>query len=175
MPTGRLIAADGRQVSGGHRPFTVVLPSGSHPVTVAIATYADRSDRRVAGCRVLVREEPVAYWEPALRPGEDASTLGDGEYFVVGVDSGTIAFIDAAWRGDPREDLPDDFWQKGYTVLEPPDPATNMVVFASGYGDGGYPVWIGRSSDGDLVCVVADTEVLTGSTLIGPAEPDAAR
>ncbi|MFC4944610.1 DUF4241 domain-containing protein [Pseudonocardia sp. GCM10023141] len=184
LPTGRLLVTDPAYLGADLQPLTVALPTGSHPVTVAIATFPDRTEKRVAGCRISLREEPVAYWEPALQPGQDPSTLGDGQYFVVGVDSGVLAFTDAVilhHRLDPssgwyevrgvRDELRDELWRERSVVMEDPDTATNMIVFPSGFGDGGYPVWIGRCAEHDVVCVVADTEVLAGSTLVGPVEP----
>jgi len=31
-----------------------------------------------------------------------------------------------------------------------------VVAWASGWGDGAYPTWIGRDSSGEIACFVAD-------------------
>ncbi len=182
MPTGLLVSADPGWLSEDLKAFTVALPRGHHPVTLAIARFVDQPDHvRVAGCRVGVREAPVVSWEQALRPGEDPSTLGDDQFFGTGVDSGLLCFFDAAalpglaelghvWDepGGLWDELTDTFGRDGSAELEDPETDTNLIAFRSGWGDGAYPVWIGRAADGDVVCVVADTQVLSGATLLPP-------
>jgi hypothetical protein len=182
MPTGRLIAADPGWPSPGLEPFTVALPPGRHPVTLAVARFVDKPDHRVAACRVSVRETPVTSWEPALVPGEDPSILGADESFMIGVDAGMLCFFDAAmlpglvelsevWD-EPRglwDELADVIGREDSVELEDPKTKTNLIAFRSGWGDGAYPVWIGRCADGDVGCVVADTLVLTGATFLGAA------
>jgi Protein of unknown function (DUF4241) len=38
------------------------------------------------------------------------------------------------------------------------DPATgaNYIIFNTGYGDGHYPVWVGRDAGGVVACFVMD-------------------
>jgi Protein of unknown function (DUF4241) len=179
MPTGRLVAADPGSLRDGVEPFSVTLPAGRHPVTLAVARFVEEPDHvRVAGCRVDVREEPVVHWEPALVPGQDPGTLDDGEFFAVGADAGMLCFFDAAalpglvelsevWD-QPRglwDELADAVMDNESAVLEDPETGTNLIAFSSGWGDGAYPVWLGRCADGQVACVVADTLVLSGATL----------
>jgi hypothetical protein len=180
MPTGRLVAVDPGWlgVGRGVTAFGEVLPRGYHPVTLAVARFVERPRHvRVAACRVQVRDVPVVCWEQALRPGEDAASLGDGEFFGVGVDSGTICFFDAGgvpslieaiedWDG-PRHAVSGE---KESAELEDPRTGTNVIAFYIGWGDGCYPVWIGRGADGEVACVVADGGVLCDATYLGPVE-----
>ncbi len=45
------------------------------------------------------------------------------------------------------------------------DGGRTMVIFSSGWGDGSYPCWIGRSAEKDVVCLVADLLVVIDATL----------
>jgi hypothetical protein len=182
MPTGRLVAADPGWLPVELEPFTVALPPGRHAVTLAVARFVEQPDHvRVAACRVDVREAPVTSWEPALLPGEDPDLLGAGESFLVGVDAGLLCFFDAAmlpglmelsavWDG-PRglwDELTDVVVREHSVELEDPETKANLIAFTSGWGDGAYPVWIGRCADGEVACVVADTYVLADATFLGP-------
>lgn len=42
----------------------------------------------------------------------------------------------------------------------------NLIAFGSGWGDGAYPVWIGRTADGKAACFIADMLLLRDATLI---------
>jgi hypothetical protein len=184
MPTGRLVVADPGWLDEDLEPFTEALPRGSHPVTLAVARFVGQpGHERVAACRVDVREAPVVTWEQPVRPGEDAGTLGDGEFFAVGVDAGMLCFFDAAalpglvevsadWD-EPRglwDELTDAVAGEKSAELEDPETGTNLIAFEIGWGDGAYAVWIGRAADGGIACVVADGAVLSGASRLGPAE-----
>jgi hypothetical protein len=54
--------------------------------------------------------------------------------------------------------------------LEDPGTGTNLIAFEIGPGDGAYAVWVGRSADGEIACVVADGWVLSGATYLGPVQ-----
>lgn len=129
----------------------------------------------MAAFRLDVRDVPVVSWEQALRPGDDASSLGAGEFFGVGVDGGMLCFCDAGalpnlvelrkdW--DLRRAVPRD----ESAELEDPETGANLIAFWIGWGDGVYPVWVGRGADGAVACVVADGQVLCDATYLGPAE-----
>ena len=47
-------------------------------------------------------------------------------------------------------------------VLAEPVSGATLVAYHSGWGDGSYPVWIGRTADGEVACFVADMLVLHG-------------
>lgn len=182
MPTGRLVATDPGWLSHDElEPFSRTLPPGRHAVTVAVARF-EKGGRRVAGCRVTVRDAPAVSWVPAVRPDQYPSTLGDGAFFGIGVDAGMLCFFDAAaapqlveisemWDRDGRwEDLCDTADRDDIAIMAIPGSEANLVAFPSGWGDGAYPVWIGLGADGEVVCVVADTLVLSGASYVGAAD-----
>jgi Protein of unknown function (DUF4241) len=94
LATGRLVACQPRYL-GGVDPFqlafSVTVPPGRYPVTVSIARFdrlslpAARPTRRGAAARLIVRDEPVARWEPAARSGDPADVRDGSD------DSGPIA------------------------------------------------------------------------------------
>ena len=119
----------------------------------------------VVAARLLVREEPVASWELALRPGQDPRLLNDGEFYGFGVDAGMACLVDADGAGylaaiaDDDDRYHDTYvnagWDQSIELIDPASGA-NASAFRSGLGDGAYPVWLGRTSAGEVACFVAD-------------------
>jgi hypothetical protein len=161
LPTGRLVAGDPALIGLRTVPFAGAVPPGRFPVTIAGFTW--RNEFLVAGCRVTVRDEPATVWEEALLEGEEPSTAGT--YHPIGVDTGRIALLDAAavpGLAALRDDAWEDFLDRPAAEVTDPRTGTNVITFSSGWGDGGYPAWLGRNDRGDIVCFVVDTEVLCG-------------
>jgi hypothetical protein len=100
LPTGRIVACDPGWRDPGE-PFTVAVPPGSYRMQVAAAAYPSEfwgeplHMEDFTGARVLISDRPTATWEMALRPGQDARTLRNGEFYGFGVDTGTGCFVDA--------------------------------------------------------------------------------
>jgi hypothetical protein len=168
LPTGRIVACDPGWATPGE-PFTVAVPPGGYPTQIATAGYPGEYEGEpphiewVTGARVLISAEPTVAWEPALRPGEDARMLREGEFYGFGVDSGMGCFVDAAAAGalaGANVAIPDDGRAGGVVVLDDPESGGNLIAYQSGWGDGCYPVWIGRDAGGEVTCLVADMLVL---------------
>ncbi|MFF7287682.1 DUF4241 domain-containing protein [Streptomyces griseorubiginosus] len=177
LPTGQVVASDPFVYlgSGDIAPFTVSVPPGRYRVEAAVATLsrpdeppADRPHLRVAAARLVIRTEPTTTWELALRPDQDPAELGDDEFYGYGVDAGTGCFYDAAAEEafpEVQEDedegpLWDAFensdWSPGPHLVRSPSTGHTLVAFTSGWGDGFYPTWIGRSASGDVTCFLTD-------------------
>ena len=166
LPSGRIVACD---------PFTVAVPPGSYPVTASVVeiTAPDGSERpqqRVAAARLTVLDEPVAVWEQAVVPEQDLASLGEDEFYGYGVDAGTGCFVDAdaveplgEFDGD-TETLQAAFeaveWSAAVVTLADPASGHNLVAFSSGWGDGVYPTWIGRTGTGEVACLVTEFFVI---------------
>jgi Protein of unknown function (DUF4241) len=172
MPTGRLFAVDPSWLylgpPPGVTPFTVPAPPGDYPLTLALVVW---SQTRVAAAKLTVRDEPVASWEMAIRPGQDPATLMENQFFGVGVDVATIALFDAVAlstmvRRVEAEPTAFDI-AEGKHAVELVDPASgaNVIAFDTGWGDGSYPVWIGRTRDGSVACYLADMLMLAPDSL----------
>jgi Protein of unknown function (DUF4241) len=229
LPTGRLVGCDPYEIPETPdeiTPYTIELPPGRYEVTLNVACWPDQD--RVAAARLQVRDEPVASWELALRPGEDPAALAADECYGIDVEVGSACFVDAAaipelaevaanapitnpvtvtpltpaevaeMAGAMRaaglpvppefdtddvvlfeadgvsgmcraQDVPpgqsDLFGHPGFNadfaVVDVPAPtsAANLIAFPSGWGDGSYPVWIGRTTTGEIACVTADLQL----------------
>jgi hypothetical protein len=140
----------------------VTVPPGQYPVLLSLVRWADDPQhQRVAAARLVIRDDPVASWELALRPGEDPRVIGDEGFFGFGVDAGMACFFDAV-AAPAMDRLSETFTLGDATTAELSDPESgaNLIAYESGWGDGCYPTWIGRTSHGDLACFVADMLLL---------------
>lgn len=112
----------------------------------------------------------------ALTGDQDLRDLGPDEFFGYGVDAGTGCFVDASASGlfGPFDGTDDDVPLDAFygpksgnplvvTLTEPSGQAT-LVAFASGWGDGVYPTWVGRDDDGQLAAFVTDFHVVPRGT-----------
>lgn len=175
LPTGHVVACDPfvHLGSGDIEPFTVTVDPGRYRVEAAVATLtrpdeppADHPHLRVAAVRVVIRDEPAVTWELALRPEQDPAELKDDEFFGHGVDAGTGCFYDAsaenAFPGTEEEEGPlwDAFENNGWSaaphLVTSLDGDHTLAAFTSGWGDGFYPTWIGRTAGGEVTCFLTD-------------------
>lgn len=140
-----------------HHPFTVTVPPGDYPVVLSRFRWLSGSGPTVAAVKVWVGDGPVDSWEMAVRAGEDLRTLPDGGFFGFGVDAGTGCFFDAtAAAALARQTREFVLGVEQSRELTDDASGANLIAFSSGWGDGSYPVWIGRTASGDIACFVAD-------------------
>ncbi|MFE7413353.1 DUF4241 domain-containing protein [Streptomyces laurentii] len=154
ITSGQLVVSDPGWISD---PRTVAVPQGEFPVTLSLLRTAHGVD--VAAARVTFLDVPPREWDMALGPDEDLGLLGNGQFYGVGVDTGTAAFMDAT-RTVAEDQLDEDLFiplNSQFSVELPgPEPEPNLIAFRAGRGDGTYPVWVGRTDDGQVGCVVID-------------------
>jgi uncharacterized protein DUF4241 len=176
--TGRVVASDAYYFTQD-LPFTQWLVAGRHRVFVLHAISADPRDDRVAAAMIRARPGDPVSWEMALRPRQDVSILGPHEFFGYDVDSGTGSFasaeasewlagagarayavyekrVDAAMFPSRNQHVP---------VVNIPlgDPrGLNVIVFASGWGDGSYPSYFGLDAEGTPLVLMTDFQILDG-------------
>ncbi|MEU9407511.1 DUF4241 domain-containing protein [Streptomyces sp. NPDC048281] len=176
LPTGRVVAAEPAVLGADtdRYAFAQTVPPGRYPVVLTIAEYrqspapdADVVDERVAAARLVIRDEPVTGWEMALPPGRHAEALGDDEFYGYPVDGGTGCFVDPGSTpllddDEEMRDLSMDIADRptSVTVLEGPDGEPILAAFTTGWGDGSYPTWVGRSASGEIACFLTDFGIL---------------
>ncbi|MBB5802276.1 hypothetical protein F4560_002044 [Saccharothrix ecbatanensis] len=181
LPSGRLVVADPAWLSVELEPFTATVRPGDYGVELAVVRFVTEEHRRVAAAKLVVSTEPVASWEPALTAGQNPVLLGDGAFFGFGVDAGTACFVDGDVLGEMERILEESCETvvgipAGETVeVREPESGATLVAFGSGWGDGAYPTWVGRTADGDIACFVADMLVLHGATAVQDEHEDQPR
>ncbi|MFF0461611.1 DUF4241 domain-containing protein [Streptomyces mexicanus] len=157
ITSGQLAVSDPGWI---REPRTVAVPPGEFLVTLSLLRTTYGVD--VAAAKVTFSDIPPREWEMALRPDEDLGLLGEGEFYGVGVDTGTVAFMDAT-RTVIEDELDEDLFipLDGRFTVELPgtESEPNLIAFRAGRGDGSYPVWIGRTDDGQVGCVVVDFQL----------------
>lgn len=178
LPSGRLGACD---------PFVLLddpaiedVPPGSYPVRLTVADVSEDQDAshvREAYLSVVLREGEVASVEYARDP--EGVVGGNSELGLVGVDAGTVAFVDAEavplcmpppsnWYDDVFDSGADDSWfarmddeddlraGSANIVMPRAHDGENVVLTHSGWGDGVYPLVFTRDAAGDLLAVHID-------------------
>ena len=171
-------------------PLVVPIPPGDYPVSVTVADVSpeqDGSHFREAYLSVVVAEgDPVM----AAAAESDQGVLEAEQFWVVRVDAGTVAFVDADavaagmppdggnWYEDVFDDDTDQSW---FSLMDAQEPlpaglanivmprasaGENVILSHSGWGDGHYPLIATFSAAGQVLGVHIDLGV------VGPLEAD---
>ncbi|MFC7243169.1 DUF4241 domain-containing protein [Catellatospora aurea] len=164
LPTGSVIAADPSWLPSWQRlgiaPYTAAVRPGKYPVVLSV--MSSQGVDLVAAAKLSIISSSVTSWSLALRPGENPRSPQTGEYFGVGVDVGNAGFLDAAALKYMAEHQAASGGELDVLAVQlstqRTDPVTgaSYIVFNTGYGDGHYPVWVGRDAGGVVVCFVMD-------------------
>jgi hypothetical protein len=166
MPTGRLIAADPGVLDGHSEPFACTVALGEYRVELAVIVFTENPEHeRVAAAKLVISDEPVASWELAVTAEQNPLLLADGRFYGFGVDTGMGCFVDAGivepMTAIVEKSLDTLFDVDGRSAeLTDPESGANLIAFSSGWGDGAYPTWLGRTANGEVACFVADMLVL---------------
>ena len=182
FPTGQIFACDPLVELEDTLPFLQTIPAGTYPVKICVVPSEQYGDRYACVKVEVSQEKPVRY-ELGMVGNEDLDEeLGEDEYFGFGVDAGmgcvadiqTQAAFKAYWAKrleedpdiDPYNDLFCDLLEenaKAYPKYQGdcgdwlnwtvPGTDCNLPIFASGWGDGYYPVYFGYDAKGKICAV----------------------
>ncbi|UQU67076.1 DUF4241 domain-containing protein [Couchioplanes caeruleus] len=195
LPTGRVVACDPLARTGEALPFTVGVPPGRYPLRawVAVAYLAVRglppshslvtvpahpgpplrnrveANRRTAALHLVIRDEPITSWEPAVVTGP--AELDEDGFVVHPVDTGLATLTDeralkalSTWDYAEVEEtfVPSVPPEVPGMVGAVTDPATgaNVVAVEPGCGDGAYASFVGRTAAGEVAAFVTDFRVI---------------
>jgi len=122
--------------------------------------------QRVAAARLQISDRAIHHWELAVVDGQDVDELDDDSFFGYGVDAGTGCFVDVS-AAEPlgayiaetdalMDAMFDGVEQRQLVTLSDPSAEHSVVAFPSGWGDGVYPTWVGRDSDGNPACFLTE-------------------
>ncbi len=158
------------------------IPAGTYPVKICVVPCEKNMVHRYACVKVEVSQEKPVRYELGMVGNEELDTaLGDDDYFGFGVNAGMGCIADiqtqAAFKthtaaaGRDRTSTPTTTcscdlleenaqaypkyqgdWRLASTRTVP-DTDCNLPIFASGWGDGYYPVYFGYDAKGE-VCAV---------------------
>jgi hypothetical protein len=182
FPTGKVIACDPLVSLVDAQEFMQTIPAGTYPVQICVVPSEKYGDRYACVKVSICDQKPVRY-ELAMSGTEDLDEeLDDDAYFGFGVDAGMGCIADIKtqeafktyWAKreeedpgiDPFNDLFDDLLEENaeanpkyqsehgdwlnWTV---PNTEYNLAIFASGWGDGYYPVYFGYDAS-NKVCAI---------------------
>lgn len=161
------------------------VPVGEYSLTVAVAKIAE-DHYRYAAARVLFSDRPVVSYEEALRGEEEFNDVTPGETFYgFCVDAGLAAIADVKTRDlycdfcdqwdakNPGKNIYNDYFAAlfsdsynsnpkyqrsagdwiNWTI---PDTGLSLAMFASGWGDGTYPVYFGLDDNGEVCQLIVE-------------------
>ena len=174
LPTGKVVGCD--PLVPHTTPFVDAVTPGRYPLRAWVAVlHKDGSEcgRRIAALQLVVADEPAAFWAMALLPDQDVASLGDEDFFGYGVGAGTGTLADqvaiealSEW-GYERVDevfipaqIPDDPIEAVIAAIVEERTAANVYVVGSGWGDGVYATYVGRTGDGQIASFVTDFRVV---------------
>lgn len=176
LPSGKVVVRDPLvALNANQSPYFVETPKGNFPVTIAVVKSEDWGDRYAVVKVEFTKERPIVYRE-ALIGIEDLEDVGEDDFFGFGVDAGlgciadaeVLPYVDkfeaeldadnmyddyfAGLFAQSYKDRPDNQRDSGdwinWTV---PNTDYQIPMFASGFGDGSYPVYFGYDAN-DGIC-----------------------
>lgn len=174
LPSGRVVGCD--PLVAHATPFVDSVAPGRYPLRAWVAVlHVDGGERqrRITALQLTVVKEPAATWNMALLPGQDVASLGDEDFFGYAVDAGTGTLADQVAIEALREwdfervdevfipaQVPDSPLDAVIAAVVEERTGANVHVVGSGWGDGVYATYVGRTADGRIASFVTDFRVV---------------
>jgi Protein of unknown function (DUF4241) len=176
LPSGKIVVRDPLvDLNGNQSPYFIQAPKGDFPVTIAVVKSENWGDRYAVVKVEFTKEKPIVYRE-ALVGIEELEGVTEDDYFGFGVDAGlgcitdkeVLPFVDkfvdetnvdnfyddyfAALFEQSYKDHPKNQRDAGDWInWKVPDTNYHIPMFASGFGDGTYPVYFAYDNN-DSIC-----------------------
>jgi hypothetical protein len=180
LTSGKLLACDLLIVPDDRYFIKESLKPGRYPVIVSVADFHPTGDTLIACAMLRINEEATVKWEVAAI--NEPNTEQKNERYSYGVDSGTGSFMDVdaaqiisqlVWEESSERDKFEEFCDSAleemekhsfgrqgtasWAIMRVSDGIeANVVMFSSGWGDGGYASFWGRDASGKLTSLVTD-------------------
>lgn len=155
LPSGRVVADS--TLIGTVQPMAQVAAPGDYPVFVTVGRLPGAADDQVAFASLVVSDAPTVSWVPATTIAVDGGTAaftsaeGSERLGGLGVDA-NLAALDDAFDSLTAHD--------GLITEVPIGEGTDLAMFTTGYGDGGYGVWVGLDAGGKPTRYVMDFAIV---------------
>ncbi|WP_265428824.1 DUF4241 domain-containing protein [Chryseobacterium sp. YIM B08800] len=175
LPSGKVVVRDPLVfLNSKQKPYFIETPKGNFPVTIAVVKSEDWGDRYAAVKVKFTNEKPILYQE-ALIGNENLDGVKEDDFFGFHVDAGLGCIADAEalpefdkFIADLNVDnIYDDYFAElfaqsykenpnnqrdvgdwiNWTI---PNTAFQIPMFASGFGDGSYPVYFAYDANGEI-------------------------
>ena len=175
LPSGKIVVRDPLvYLSSNEKPYFIQAPKGNFPVTIAVVKSEDWGDRYAVVKVEFTKEKPVVYRE-ALIGIEDLEDITEDDFFGFSVDAGlgcitdaeVLPSVDQFVATTDVDNVYDDYFAEIFaqSYKDHPNnqrdagdwinwtvPSTNYQIpmFASGFGDGSYPVYFAYDAHGEI-------------------------
>jgi hypothetical protein len=183
LTSGKIVPCDPLIVPDVRYHLIKTLNPGRYPIVVSLADFQPSGDNRFACALLKISDAQTVRWEVAYVSDPDPNQTAERTYY--GVDAGTGCFADED-AAEILENLvslevrypeKDDFelfcerataemiknsfgkypLTAGWADLKVSnDTEANIIMFSSGWGDGGYSSFWGYDADGNLTALVTD-------------------
>jgi hypothetical protein len=158
LPSGAVVA-DGA-LAGEVAPLPFRAEPGSYPVHVTLALQPGSAFDNVVLASLVLSDAPTVTWREVSVVGVDGGTAG---FTSVEGSKALGASIDTdpvAWSAVNSAAFDSLTAHDSLASEYPIDEATNLVLFSTGYGDGGYPVFVGLDAAGRPTRYVIDFQLI---------------
>ena len=161
------------------------IPTGEFRTEVCVIKASDGDCDRYAAVRLKFNTNKIAYYEEAMLGDEELDDIQEGDFFGFNVDAGLACICDKKlhslycdfnekWiKENPDGNTYDDYFAKLFKKSYEDNPKYqrkdgdwinwtipgtdyHLPIFQSGFGDGGYPVYLAYDKDGNVCQLIIE-------------------